>query len=265
MKEVSLVTLHPKTGRTHQIRVHLSAIGHPIVGDRTYGAKSLWAQSYGIHRSLLHAEQLEITHPTTARAAAFKAPWPEDFVRAHRVFREAFRLLIVMGAAGWLAGPALAEEAVTKKPAAAGTVSSAPKKPAGVSSSEFRKLKAEVASLEDDLGQVKASLEKANVGDRLRDLERASLELNAKAVSSATTTEETKTQLMDLSRKVKLQQEVLDQLRDQLDRLQQMTLKQQAVETSPGAPPPAASSPSSSSSSSGSSGGSAKPWGSRAP
>ena len=47
-KEVSQVSLHPKTGRTHQIRVHCAAIGHPIVGDRTYGASPRWLRDFGI-------------------------------------------------------------------------------------------------------------------------------------------------------------------------------------------------------------------------
>ena len=59
--EVSQLNLHPKTGRTHQIRVHCAAIGHPIVGDETYGSNIRWAKEYDIQRPLLHAEKIRIS------------------------------------------------------------------------------------------------------------------------------------------------------------------------------------------------------------
>ena len=90
-------------------------------------------------------------------------------------------------------------------------------------------------------------------------MERAALDLNAKTSSSAASVEETKTQILDATRKLKTQQEVLDQLRDQVDRLQQQLLKQPSAEA-PAAPSPA---PTGSSGSSGSSGSVHKPWGSR--
>ena len=63
------------TGRTHQIRVHLRSIGHPVVGDVRYdGAR----QSLPVRRPFLHAEHLELAHPTTGAAIAFDAPLPAD-------------------------------------------------------------------------------------------------------------------------------------------------------------------------------------------
>jgi 23S rRNA pseudouridine1911/1915/1917 synthase len=73
----TLLQLELETGRTHQIRVHLKAIGHPIVGDPTYGSGSIKRASLP-KRQFLHAYQLEFTHPTTGRVLRFKAPLPED-------------------------------------------------------------------------------------------------------------------------------------------------------------------------------------------
>jgi 23S rRNA pseudouridine1911/1915/1917 synthase len=84
----SLLKLTPKTGRTHQIRVHLSYIKHPIVGDDMYGGKLVYpwqladdepaVQEPVISRVALHAWTLEFTHPTTKRIVKFEAPLPED-------------------------------------------------------------------------------------------------------------------------------------------------------------------------------------------
>ena len=67
----------PKTGRTHQIRVHLSASGFPIVADILYGAE----ESDLIARAALHAQSLSFTHPITKKRLNFTAPHPEDFAK----------------------------------------------------------------------------------------------------------------------------------------------------------------------------------------
>jgi 23S rRNA pseudouridine1911/1915/1917 synthase len=84
----SLLRLNPKTGRTHQIRVHLSYTKHPIVGDDMYGGKLVYpwqlkdaepdAQDPVIDRCALHASTLEFKHPTTGQMVDFEAPLPED-------------------------------------------------------------------------------------------------------------------------------------------------------------------------------------------
>ncbi|GER91323.1 putative RNA pseudouridine synthase YlyB [Dictyobacter vulcani] len=73
----TLVLLQLETGRTHQIRVHLKAIGHPVVGDPTYGTNRL---RYGItlKRQFLHAYQLRFLHPTTGETIELEAPLPSD-------------------------------------------------------------------------------------------------------------------------------------------------------------------------------------------
>ncbi|MGE3310390.1 MAG: RluA family pseudouridine synthase [Limisphaerales bacterium] len=77
-------TLH--TGRTHQIRVHCAHIGHPIVGDATYGkranARLEEALGFRAERQMLHAWRLAFAHPTTGRRMAFEAPLPDDFLAA---------------------------------------------------------------------------------------------------------------------------------------------------------------------------------------
>lgn len=73
----SLVEWTLKTGRTHQIRVHSSHIGHPIVGDRLYGRES---QTFGLKGQLLHAYSLSFTHPRSGEVLNFYAPLPDYFI-----------------------------------------------------------------------------------------------------------------------------------------------------------------------------------------
>lgn len=73
----TLLRLQLETGRTHQIRVHLQAIGHPVVGDPVYGAKN-GRERIALQRQFLHAQQLEFVHPTTGVKLSFEAPLPPD-------------------------------------------------------------------------------------------------------------------------------------------------------------------------------------------
>lgn len=76
----TLLKVMPKTGRTHQIRVHLSAIGHSIVGDKIYCANNLLElDSNTFKRLMLHARTLEFLNPKTQKFQRFKAPLPIDF------------------------------------------------------------------------------------------------------------------------------------------------------------------------------------------
>lgn len=76
----SLVELRPRTGRTHQLRVHLAAIGHPIVGDPVYGRKKSWSADNpvaALRRQFLHAKSLEFSLPEGSRQR-FEAELPAD-------------------------------------------------------------------------------------------------------------------------------------------------------------------------------------------
>lgn len=78
----ALVALEPTTGRRHQLRRHLKHIGHPILGDTSYGKGNhnrLVRERFGAHRLLLHATHLEFAHPTDGRTLAVHAPAPADF------------------------------------------------------------------------------------------------------------------------------------------------------------------------------------------
>jgi 23S rRNA pseudouridine1911/1915/1917 synthase len=77
--EFALVELRIHTGRTHQIRVHLAHIGHPVVGDTTYGRAC--PANISIVRPLLHAYKLGFTHPRSEQFVEFTAPVPDDMVR----------------------------------------------------------------------------------------------------------------------------------------------------------------------------------------
>jgi len=82
--EHALLEVHPHTGRTHQIRVHLSYIGCPVVGDRVYGRRT---PTLGASRQMLHAARLRLTLPGEAGAREFEAPLPEDFATTLAVLR----------------------------------------------------------------------------------------------------------------------------------------------------------------------------------
>ncbi|MDR0267745.1 RluA family pseudouridine synthase [Paenibacillus sp.] len=74
----SLVHLELETGRTHQIRVHLSHMGHPLLGDALYGGSTAW-----IARQALHGERLAFTHPFTGERIEIADPWPTDLQRLY--------------------------------------------------------------------------------------------------------------------------------------------------------------------------------------
>ena len=83
----SLIEVKIDTGRTHQIRVHMSSLGHPVVGDRLYGApgelkagrgKGDGTEAASLHRNFLHAAQLELMHPRTGVRVALTSPLPPE-------------------------------------------------------------------------------------------------------------------------------------------------------------------------------------------
>ena len=75
----TLVRCTLDTGRTHQIRVHLAAIGHPLVGDPVYGTRRMAPGVPAFARQALHAQRLAFVHPVTRRAMSFASPLPADF------------------------------------------------------------------------------------------------------------------------------------------------------------------------------------------
>ncbi len=77
--DATLLDVRLDTGRTHQIRVHLAYLGHPVVGDPVYAHR---ANPWGIRRQALHARTLAFTHPTTGKEMVFHAPLPADFEEA---------------------------------------------------------------------------------------------------------------------------------------------------------------------------------------
>ncbi len=77
----SLVHARLGTGRTHQIRVHFASVGHPVLGDRTYGRKTrleLGGRIFPVPRQMLHARLLGFTHPVTGEKLEFESPLPQD-------------------------------------------------------------------------------------------------------------------------------------------------------------------------------------------
>ncbi|MEV8516624.1 RluA family pseudouridine synthase [Dactylosporangium sp. NPDC051484] len=78
----SLLDIRLETGRTHQIRVHFSALRHPCVGDLTYGADPTLAGRLGLSRQWLHARQLGFEHPSTGEQVSFVSEYPADLAAA---------------------------------------------------------------------------------------------------------------------------------------------------------------------------------------
>ncbi|HEY8808675.1 MAG TPA: RluA family pseudouridine synthase [Solirubrobacterales bacterium] len=74
-----------ETGRTHQIRAHFGAIGHPLIGDATYGGK----EKYGLSRQFLHAHRLAFAHPVSGEAMSFRSELPADLGAALAAARSA--------------------------------------------------------------------------------------------------------------------------------------------------------------------------------
>jgi 23S rRNA pseudouridine1911/1915/1917 synthase len=85
----TLLEAVPRTGRTHQIRVHLSAVGHPILGDGRYGGGGEQAKELGLDRPFLHAWRIAFEHPATGERIELEEPLPPDLEEAlRRVRRE---------------------------------------------------------------------------------------------------------------------------------------------------------------------------------
>jgi len=71
----TLVALYPQTGRTHQLRVHMKHLGHPILGDEKYG------QKISFSRLALHAQSIGFVHPITKANIEFSCPTPQEFLK----------------------------------------------------------------------------------------------------------------------------------------------------------------------------------------
>lgn len=81
-RAATLLDIVLETGRTHQIRVHMSAIRHPCAGDMAYGADPTLAARLGLKRQWLHAVRLGFEHPTRGEWVEFQSPYPDDLARA---------------------------------------------------------------------------------------------------------------------------------------------------------------------------------------
>ncbi|KFI45631.1 ribosomal large subunit pseudouridine synthase D [Bifidobacterium bohemicum] len=84
----TLVSVNLETGRTHQIRVHFSSIGHPLAGDPMYGGNPKLAERLGLNRQWLHAMQLEFRHPRTHVWTTVRSTYPADLAQALELMRE---------------------------------------------------------------------------------------------------------------------------------------------------------------------------------
>jgi 23S rRNA pseudouridine1911/1915/1917 synthase len=81
-RHASLLEIHLETGRTHQIRVHMSAMRHPCAGDLTYGADPVLAKRLQLQRQWLHAHRLAFDHPRSGARVEFTSPYAPDLQKA---------------------------------------------------------------------------------------------------------------------------------------------------------------------------------------
>ena len=84
----SLLEVHLETGRTHQIRVHMTALKHPCVGDLTYGADPTLSKRLGLQRQWLHAMRLGFEHPESGEHVIYESTYPDDLANALEVIRD---------------------------------------------------------------------------------------------------------------------------------------------------------------------------------
>jgi len=91
LPRTALLEAAPRTGRTHQIRVHLQAIGRPIVGDRSYGGGGDEARRIGLRRPFLHSWRLSFLHPISGERIEIEEPLPADLAEALRLARADLR------------------------------------------------------------------------------------------------------------------------------------------------------------------------------
>ncbi|MFJ1765611.1 RluA family pseudouridine synthase [Amycolatopsis sp. NPDC088138] len=87
-RAASLAHIKLETGRTHQIRVHFSALKHPCVGDLTYGADPVLARKLGLNRQWLHAKTLGFAHPSDGRWVQFESEYPDDLANALKLLQD---------------------------------------------------------------------------------------------------------------------------------------------------------------------------------
>lgn len=88
VRGATLLEVGLETGRTHQIRVHFSAMRHPLVGDPLYGADPVLAEQLGLTRQWLHAMRLGFTHPATGREVEYSSRYPADLADALEALRQ---------------------------------------------------------------------------------------------------------------------------------------------------------------------------------
>lgn len=86
-RSASLLEVHLETGRTHQIRVHFSAMKHPCVGDPLYGSDPTLAKRLKLDRQWLHAVELSFDHPGSGERVTFTSPYPQDLRNALEILR----------------------------------------------------------------------------------------------------------------------------------------------------------------------------------
>ncbi|MDI6641617.1 MAG: RluA family pseudouridine synthase, partial [Elusimicrobiota bacterium] len=164
--------IHPITGRTHQVRVHLSSIGHPILGDRLY-SRCTENEQFGVNRQMLHSYKLKIVHPEKNKSMEFTADLPRDFLTVLRAIRKltlvvlsVFLLNSFVGVFAQINSSSLDEQLKTEIKKL---------------SSRIDHLKSQVNAISERLSEIQKQLkEHSEYQNRIKELNSAITELNRK-------------------------------------------------------------------------------------
>ena len=163
----SLLEIYPQTGRTHQIRVHLSSIGHPIVGDKLYGNKK-----DDVPRQMLHSYKLKLFHPEEKKQMEFTAKMPDDFLS---ILKKLSVLFFVLWSTVFCVNATSNSNQVSSSQNSVSTEIKNIK-------SELKKLTKEIEKMSQRVSNTEESLKEQDVNNqnRLKEINMAVAELNRK-------------------------------------------------------------------------------------
>ncbi|MBU0951485.1 MAG: RluA family pseudouridine synthase [Elusimicrobia bacterium] len=184
-KDNTFLEVHPLTGRTHQIRVHLNSIGRSILGDKVYYSfeSKNESEKLNISRQMLHAWKLTIMHPKTKKEIQLSAKLPADFSKALKLLKKSAAIALCIFSLALFSNISVVAATTAKKKTAS---------PAPAGNKKLKSLEIQIIQLSDDLANVEDSFkvlsdnqqklydDQADSKNRVRETNLAVIELNRK-------------------------------------------------------------------------------------